>query len=160
VQPAKPKRVDPAARAAREHALQERFERAEDQWAHAIRAHRLAPPDPGFAGRLRALSEAAAAEAAVAREASELGMAWSPLPGARSAEPPYELRPGTGRRGPGERWEVFDTAVARFNRAVADTDAAAVADAYEELSAATAALARSVEAEDRAAARRARRSSA
>jgi hypothetical protein len=160
VPPAKPKRLDPAARAAREHALQERFEQAEDLWAQAIRSHRLAPPDPGFAGRLRTLSGAAAAEEAVAREASELGLAWSPLPGARSAEPPYELRPGTGRRGPAELWEVFDTAVARFNRAAADTDAAAVADAYKELSTATAALADAVEAEDRAAARRARRGAA
>jgi hypothetical protein len=160
VPPAKPKPLDPAARAAREHALQERFEQAEDLWAQAIRAHRLAPPDPAFARRLRGLSDAAAAEAAVAREASELGLAWSPLPGAHSAEPPYELRPGTGRRGPAELWEVFDTAVARFNRAVADTDAAAVADAYAELSAGTAALADAVEAEDRAAARRAKRGAA
>ena len=149
--------MDPAARAAREHALQERFERAEDLWADAIRAHRLAPPDDGFARRLRGLSDASAAEAEVAREASELALAWAPLPGSQSAEPPYELRPGTGRRGPADLWEAFDTAVGRFNRAVAGTDAGAVADAYAEISVAAAALADAVEAEDRAAARAAKR---
>lgn len=121
-----------------------------------MRAHRLAPPDGGFASRLRALGEAADAEAAVSREAAELGLAWRPLPGAQSAEPPYELRPGTGRRGPAELWERFDTAVARFNVAAAGTDAAAVSDAHAELSAAAYALADAVETEDRAAARRAR----
>jgi len=151
------KPLDPAVRAVRKQALLERFERAEDQWAAAMRAHRLAPPDPGFAGRLRTLGEAAAAEADVCREAAELGLAWRPLPGAQSAEPPYELRPGTGRRGPLELWERFDTAAARFNRAAASPDAAAVGEAYAELSEAALALAEAVEAEDRAATRGARR---
>jgi hypothetical protein len=55
-------------------------------------------------------------------------------------------------------WERFDTAVARFNHANAGTEAAAVAEAYADVSAAALALADAVEAEDRAAARRARRS--
>jgi hypothetical protein len=33
--------------------------RASDEWANAMRAHVLAPPDAGFASRLRALAEAA-----------------------------------------------------------------------------------------------------
>jgi hypothetical protein len=154
---ARRKQLDPAARAARKRQLQERFEQAEDQWGTAMRAHRLAPPDAGFAGRLRMLAEAAAAEASVCQDAAEIGLAWRPIPGAQNAEPPYELRPGTGRRGPSELWEAFDTAVARFNHANAGTDAAAVADAYAEVSSAALALAEAVEAEDRAAARRARR---
>jgi hypothetical protein len=135
-----------------------RFEHAENQWGSAMRAHRLAPPDPGFAGRLRALGEAAAGEAAVCKDAAKLGLAWRPIPGAENAEPPYELRPGTGRRGPDELWERFDTTVARFNHANAGTDAGAVGDAYAEISAASLGLADAVEAEDRAAARRLRRS--
>ena len=123
----------------------------------AMRAHRLAPPDAGFARRLRMLGDAAAAEASVCRDAAELGLAWRPI-GAQNAEPPYELRPRTGRRGPSGLWEAFDTAVAVFNRANAGTDAAAVADAYGEVSTAALALAEAVEAEDRAAARRERRS--
>ena len=155
--PARGKKLDPAARAARKRQLLDRFEQAEDQWGAAMRAHRLAPPDLGFASRLRALGEASAVEAAVCRDAGELGLAWRPIPGAENAEPPYELRPGTGRRGPAELWEQFDTAVARFNHANAGTDAAAVADAYAEVSSAALALAEVVESEDRAAARRARR---
>jgi len=151
------KQSDPATRAVRKRQLLERFEQAEDQWGAAMRAHRVAPPDLGFASRLRALGEAAAAEAAVGRDAAQLGLAWRPIPGAENAEPPYELRPGTGRRGPAELWEAFDTAVARFNHANAGTDAAAVADAYAEVSSAALALAKAVEAEDRAAAGRARR---
>jgi hypothetical protein len=136
----------------------ERFEQAEHQWGAAMRAHRLAPPDLGFAGRLRALGEAAAGEAAVCREAASLGLAWRPIPGAENAEPPYELRPGTGRRGPDDLWERFDTAVARFNHANAGTDAAAVAEAYADVSAAALTLTDAIEGEDRSAARRARRS--
>lgn len=155
---ARGKQLDAATRAARKRQLLDRFEQAEDQWGAAMRAHRLAPPDLGFAGRLRSLGEAAAVEATVCRDAAELGLAWRPIPGAENAEPPYELRPGTGRRGPGELWEAFDAAVARFNHANAGTDAAAVADAYSEVSTAALALAEAVVAEDRAAARRARRS--
>jgi hypothetical protein len=152
------KQPDPAIRAARKRQVLDRFEQAEDQWGAAMRAHRLAPPDLGFAGRLRTLGEAAAAEASVCREAAKLGLAWRPIPGAENAEPPYELRPGTGRRGPSDLWERFDMAVARFNHANAGTDAAAVANAYAEVSGAATALAEAVEAEDRAAARGARRS--
>jgi len=155
--PSRSKPLDPATRAVRKRQLMERFEAAENQWGAAMRAHRLAPPDPGFAGRLRALGEAAAAEAAVCRDAATLGLAWRPIPGAENADPPYELRPGTGRRGPEEMWERFDTAVARFNHANAGTDAAAVAYAYSDVSAAALALADAVEVEDRAAVRRARR---
>jgi len=156
--PARSKPLDPAIRAARKRQVLERFEQAEDQWGAAMRGHRLAPPDLGFAGRLRALGEAAAAEASVCGEAAKLGLAWRPIPGAENAEPPYELRPGTGRRGPSDLWERFDTAVARFNHANAGTDAVAVADAYTEVSNAAMALAEAIEGEDRAAARGARRS--
>jgi hypothetical protein len=157
---ARTKELDPATRAARKRQLLERFEHAENQWGLAMRAHRLAPPDPGFAGRLRALADAAAEEAGVCRDAAKLGLAWRPIAGAENAEPPYELRPGTGRRGPAEMWEQFDAAVARFNHANAGTDAAAVAQAYADVGAAAAELADAVDAEDGAATRRARRSSA
>ena len=151
------KPLDPATRAVRKRQLLERFEEAEDQWGAAMRAHRLAPPDEGFSSRVRALGQAAGAEAVVCRDAAKLGLAWRPIPGAEDAEPPYELRPGTGRRGPPELWERFDTAVARFNHANARTDASAVADAYIEISTAALELADAIEAEDRVSARRGRR---
>jgi hypothetical protein len=121
-------------------------------WADAMRAHKLAPPDLGFAARLTALSEAAATEQVAWEHAHAAGMGWRPVPGAESAEPPYELRPGTGRRGPEEMWSRFDASVAALNRAITGSDAATVADAFGELSEAAAQLAAVVQREDDAAA--------
>ena len=149
--PARRKQPDPATRAVRKRQLLERFEQAEDQWGAAMRAHRVAPPDLGFASRLRALGEAAAAEAAVCRDAVQLGLAWRPIPGAENAEPPYELRPGTGRRGPEDLWAQFDAAVARLNQAITGSDAAAVSDAFGGVAEAAAELADAVDREDQAA---------
>jgi hypothetical protein len=73
---------------------------------------------------------------------------WRPIPGAEHAEPPYELRPGTGRRGPAELWDQFDTVVAQLNEAIAGSSAAAVADAFGEMSAAARTLADAVARED------------
>jgi hypothetical protein len=123
-----------------------------------MRAHKLAPPDAGFAGRLRALAEAAADEQVAWEHAHAAGLLWRPIPGAEGAEPPYELRPGTGRRGPEALWSRFDAAVATLNRAITQSNAAAVADAFAELSQAASALADAVAAEDRAAAEAAPRS--
>ena len=64
--------------------------------------------------------------------------------------PPYELQPGTGRRGPDELWRVFDAAVAELNRAATGTNLIEVATAYVELAAAAGELASAVEREDRA----------
>jgi len=121
---------------------------AGNSWAEAMRAHKLAPPDPGFASRLRALSEAAADEQVAWEHAHAAGLLWRPIPGAENAEPPYELRPGTGRRGPDALWSRFDAAVAELNRAITGSDAAAVADAFGELSEAAGELADAVTRED------------
>ena len=117
-------------------------------WAEAMRAHKLAPPDPGFAHRLRMLSEAAAREQLAWEQAHAAGLLWRPIPGAERSEPPYELRPGTGRRGPQELWARFDAAVAALNRAIAGSGAAAVAEAFGETSRAARALADAVARED------------
>jgi len=121
---------------------------ASEGWAQAMRAHKLAPPDPGFASRLRALSEAAAAEQVAWEHAHAAGLLWRPVPGAENAAPPYELRPDTGRRGPPELWARFDTAVAGLNLAITGSDAASVADAFGEMSDAAAVLAEAVTRED------------
>jgi hypothetical protein len=117
-------------------------------WAEAMRAHKMAPPDVGFAGRLRALSEAAATEQVAWERAHDAGLMWRPVPGAESAAPPYELRPGTGRRGPDDLWPRFDAAVARLNRAIAGSSAQDVAAAFGEMADAAAELAEGVEMED------------
>lgn len=125
---------------------------AGDDWAQAMRAHKLAPPDAGFGARLSALSEAAGREQTVWEHAHAAGLLWRPIPGAERAEPPYELRPGTGRRGPAELWERFDAAVVDLNHAITRSNAATVADAFGELSAAAGALADAVVLEVEAAA--------
>jgi hypothetical protein len=73
---------------------------------------------------------------------------WRPIPGAEHAEPPYELRPGTGRRGPAALWTRFDSAVARLNEAIAGSSGAAVADAFGEMADVARTLAEAVADED------------
>lgn len=120
------------------------------EWAEAMRAHKLAPPDAEFAARLRALAEAAGREQTAWEHAHSAGLLWRPVPGAEQAQPPYELRPGTGRRGPEELWSRFDAAVAALNKAITGSDAAAVAGAFGELSRVAGALADAVGREDQA----------
>lgn len=124
--------------------------RASDGWADAMRAHKLAPPDAGFAQRLRNLAEAAATEQVTWEHAHHAGLMWRPVPGAENASPPYELRPGTGRRGPSDLWERFDQAVAALNRAITGSSAAGVADAFGEVAEVADALATAVAGEDQA----------
>lgn len=117
-------------------------------WAEAIRAHKLAPPDAGFADRLRKLSEAAAAEQIAWQQAHAAQMVWRAVPGAATAEPPYELRPATGRRGPEDLWIQFDRAVSEMNMAIATTSALEVAKAFGTLSEAASELAQAIGEED------------
>jgi hypothetical protein len=73
---------------------------------------------------------------------------WRPVPGSERAAPPYELRPGTGRRGPDELWSRFDAAVATLNRAIGGSSAAEVAFAFGEMAEAAGDLADAIELED------------
>ncbi|HWE33346.1 MAG TPA: hypothetical protein VG410_07675 [Solirubrobacteraceae bacterium] len=123
---------------------------ASDGWATAMRAHKLAPPDAGFASRLRTLAQAAETEQLTWEHAHAAGLMWRPVPGAENAQPPYELRPGTARRGPEEMWTRFDAAVAELNRAITGSNAAAVADAFGEIAQVANALADAVALEDSA----------
>ena len=56
---------------------------ASDGWAAAMRAHKLAPPDPGFAPRLRDLAEAASNEQVAWEHAHARGPAVASGPGRR-----------------------------------------------------------------------------
>jgi hypothetical protein len=126
---------------------------ASHSWADAMRAHKLAPPDAGFSARLGTLAQAAATEQVAWEHAHAAGLLWRPVPGAETAEPPYELRPGTGRRGPEDLWRTFDAAVVELNRAITGSDAADVADAFGDMATAAQALADAVEHEDAAGSR-------
>jgi hypothetical protein len=128
--------------------VMQRVRQASTAWADAMRAHKMAPPDPGFAERLRRLADAAWTEQVAWEHAHAAGLIWRPVPGAEGAEPPYELRPGTGRRGPAELWSRFDAAVATLNGAITGSDAAAVADAFGEMAEAAVAVADAVARED------------
>jgi hypothetical protein len=82
---------------------------ADDSWTSAIADHRQAPPDAGFAGRLRAFSVAAAEQAETMRYLHDEGLQFrgrdrAPHP----RQPPAELLGGSGRVGPAELWKRFD----------------------------------------------------
>jgi hypothetical protein len=111
-----------------------------------MRAHEQAPPDPGFRERLRALAEAAGAMRDAHARARDAGLAWRPVADSERARPPYELRPGTGRRGPAELWNSFDTAVQQLNQAGAGDNLADVVDAYATVAQAASELADALQA--------------
>src|SRR5450755_4098683 len=125
------------------------FKQGMASWASAVQAHKQAPPDENFAARLTALTQGASEATRVCRTAHAAGFEWPPARKADS-EPPYELRPGTGRRGPEELWQRFDAASTRLGTMAAGTNMLEVARAYEELAAIAGELAQAVGAEDRA----------
>ena len=124
------------------------FREAQRGWAEALEAHRLAPPDAGFSSRLAALAAAARTEAQACRDAEAAATQSPPPHRASSSKPPYELQPGSGRRGPDELWARFDVAVAVLNRAASGTDLLEVAGAYAQLGEAADELAQAVARED------------
>ena len=124
------------------------FQEARETWRAALREHVLAPPDAGFSGRIANLAAAAAQRAAACEAAQADGFEW---PAARGgAKPPYELQPGTGRRGPDALWQRFDEAVEELDRVSEGRSMKAVGRAYAELAEIGAELATAVEREDRA----------
>ena len=79
----------------------EQVQLADRRWSDALEASVEAPPDLGFAQRVRSIANAAEQEAAALRHADQLGLAHRPHPGARNMQLSHELRPGAGsRRGP------------------------------------------------------------
>jgi hypothetical protein len=129
--------------------VQEEFSEAQDRWGRALEAHRMATPNAQFSERLAELAAAARTEAEVCRKADAAGFEWPPHRKAGS-KPPYELQPGTGRRGPDDLWRSFDGSVEALNRAASGTDLIEVARAYDDIARVAQALADAVECEDRA----------
>jgi hypothetical protein len=138
-------RVGAQAEGAKEHAWTS-VDAARASWSGAMRAHEQAPPDPGFRDRLRALAEAAAAMRDGHARALDAGLAWRPVADSERARPPYELRPGTGRRGPAELWTRFDAAVQRLNEDGAGDNLADVVGAYAAVAQAASELADALQA--------------
>jgi hypothetical protein len=113
-----------------------------------LREHVLAPPDAAFSARLASLAAAARQRADACEPAYRDGFEWPPA--RAGAKPPYELQPGTGRRGPKKLWARFDEAVAELDRVSEGCSLRAVGRAYAELADVTSKLADAIEREDRA----------
>jgi hypothetical protein len=124
------------------------FQEAREAWRAALREHVLAPPDARFSQRLAQLAAAAAKRAAACDAAHTDGFEWPATRG--GAKPPYELQPGTGRRGPDDLWARFDEAVAELDRVSEGRSMRAVGRAYSEIAEIATGLAKAVEREDRA----------
>jgi hypothetical protein len=124
----------------------EEYEAARREWVDAMKGHAMAPPNDGFSLRLAATATAAAERAATLERAREAGLEWEPIPTPKPI--PYELRPGTGRRGPAHLWERFDQATEVVGLVASGRSLRAVAQAYAELALAAEALANAVAAED------------
>ena len=105
---------------------------ADHTFRAALRQHRLAPPDAGFARRLKDFADACESQQIACDYAAKEGLGWEPLPAARRPAPP-ELRPDSGRRGPSELWEKFDTAWADLNKALEGISLPAIGRAFDDL---------------------------
>ena len=124
------------------------FEKARTAWRAALRDHVLAPPDAGFSTRLASLATAARQRAEACDTAYKDGYEWPPARG--GAKPPYELQPGSGRRGPEDLWARFDEAVVELDRVSEGRSLRAVGRAYADLADVAGQLAEAVERDDRA----------
>jgi len=119
---------------------------AHEHWFDAVRAHQLAPPDAGFSARLARLAEAAEEQTRAYRLIERFGGRTRPVPGARAAvQPPPELRPDSGRRGPRDLWARFDAGVLALGEALENGSNVRIAHAYEDLGAVLAHLAKAAE---------------
>ena len=114
---------------------------AEVRWRQTLAQHRLAPPDADFANRLADQAEACRhAQNAYAKVAAIRGLVLEPLP-SRHREPPYELRPDSGRTGPEMLWEQYDRAFRALTDALEGTSLEELSNAFGGLADALDALA-------------------
>jgi hypothetical protein len=120
---------------------------ADHTFRAALRQHRLAPPDAGFSRRLKDFADACESQQIACEYAAQEGLGWEPLPPARRPPPP-ELRPDSGRRGPRELWDKFDTAWQDLGKALEGISLPAVARAFRELAAILRQLSTAVAEED------------
>lgn len=110
------------------------MQEAATEWDAAIDASENAPPDPGFARRLRAIAKASEKQAASLRRAGAIpGFAWTPLPETEEMILSHELRPGGNRPGPSHMWQIFDMTVERLAVAMQGNHISLVRDEYVEL---------------------------
>jgi excisionase family DNA binding protein len=109
--------------------------KADEDLAAARAASENAPPDPGFAYRVRELAHGFMTQSqALARAANVDGISWNPSPRPQRQQPiSHELRPGGNRPGPPRLWAAFDRAVDEVAAARAGTDTRTLAVQTEAL---------------------------
>ena len=124
------------------------FQEAREAWRGRASRTRPRATRPRLQRTAGQACHAAAQRAAACEAAYKDGFEW---PAARGgATPPFELQPGSGRRGPEEVWQRFDEAVAELDRVSEGRSIRAVGRAYAELADAASQIADAVEREDRA----------
>ena len=119
----------------------EQLQIADGRWEQALNESSFAPPDFGFAARVRAVADASEQEAAAFRFADSLGLGWRSRTGARNKNLSYELRRDGNRRGDPKVWRRFDVAVATLGAALEGVALSAIARAFGELADVTRGLA-------------------
>lgn len=129
-----PEREPSADRHAELRAAIEGVMRADELWRAAIHATRFAPPDAGFASRVRGIADACEQEAAALAVAAARGLGWTPDQRPGRIVLSSELRPGANRPGPSELWVRFDATVERLGIATQGLAVSAVARAFGEVS--------------------------
>jgi|SRR5271163_2510947 len=96
-----------------------KMQEAEAVFETAVEASDNAPPDPGFAQRIRAVAEASLQRAEALDRASLIpGFTWTPMSDPDPVIRSHELRPGANRPGPPHKWQRYDAAVERLSIAV------------------------------------------
>ena len=117
-------------------------------WRAAIKAHRYAPPDAGFSGRLQALSRCVRRVARLqGRPQGRVYLAGGQGRGRTAVGTPLRGRATRPREAMAR---LRRCPLATLKRAAADTDLAEVAGAFQALAVAAADLGEAIEAEDRA----------
>jgi excisionase family DNA binding protein len=122
--------MDPAVIRDAIKAMQE----AEAVFDTAVESSDNAPPDPGFAQRIRAVAEASLQRGEALSQASLIpGFTWTPVSDPDPVIRSHELRTGGNRPGPPVAWRSYDMAVERLWIAVQGNVISLVADEFREI---------------------------
>jgi excisionase family DNA binding protein len=110
------------------------MQEAEAVFDTAVEASNNAPPDPGFARRVRAVAQASLQQAEALNEASLIpGFRWTPVSDPQPVIRSHELRPGGNRPGSPDKWQSYDMAVERLSIAAQGNVISLVADEFREI---------------------------
>jgi excisionase family DNA binding protein len=131
------------------------MQEAEAVFDTAVEASNNAPPDPGFARRVRAVAQASLQQAEALNEASLIpGFRWTPVSDPQPVIRSHELRPGGNRPGPPLKWRSYDMAVERLSIAAQGNVISLVADEFREIGTVLNEIAEELERPQRKASRR------